>query len=144
MRLSTKTKYGIRSLCELAENYGKGLVQVRAIAQKQQVSAKYLEHLMAMLKSAGFIRSIRGSKGGYELTRSPEKIKLSDCFATLEGDFIPADCFEDLIGCKRADECRIKNFLHELQNAVYSVIDSKTLADLINDRKQTKNISYQI
>ena len=144
MRLSTKTRYGIRSLCELAENYGKGPVQIRVIAQKQQVSAKYLEQLMAMLKSAGFIRSIRGSKGGYELTRSTEKIKLSECFTVLEGDFIPADCFEGLITCQRVNECRIKNFLHELQNAVQEVLDSKTLADLIDDQNKNKNLSYQI
>ena len=134
----------MRSLLELAENFGKGPLQVKVIAENQGISTKYLEQLMVMLKSAGLVRSIRGSKGGYVLAKNPGEIRLSECFAVLEGDFIAADCFEKGVVCSRSADCVMKEVWKELQDAVNNVLNSKNLQDLVEMEKRSKNISYQI
>jgi Rrf2 family protein len=84
----------MRAIIELAENDGKGPLRLKVIAQRQDISAKYLEQLMVVLKSAGFIRSIRGAKGGYVLAKAPKQIKLSDIFHCLEGTVNTVECVE--------------------------------------------------
>ncbi|RKY23092.1 MAG: Rrf2 family transcriptional regulator, partial [Planctomycetota bacterium] len=74
MKLSTRTRYGVRALLELAGSYGKGPLQIKVIAHRQDISVKYLEQLIAILKSAGLVKSIRGSKGGYVLAKTPNQI----------------------------------------------------------------------
>jgi Rrf2 family protein len=95
VKLSTRTRYGIRAILELAVNHGKGPLQTRVIARRQNISVKYLEQLMAMLKTGGFVRSIRGSKGGYVLARPPAQIKLREVFSALEGPVVTVECLED-------------------------------------------------
>ena len=85
MKLSTRTRYGIRAMLELAQDQGKGPLQIKVIGQRQDISIKYLEQLMAILRSSGFVRSVRGSKGGYLLAKAPNQIKISDLFFCLEG-----------------------------------------------------------
>ena len=144
MKLSTKSRYGIRSLLELALNYGNGPIRLKVIAKNQSLSTKYLEHLMAILKSAGLVDSVRGSKGGYALARKPSKIRLSQCFVVLEGEFIASDCLKTDVNCMMEPDCVMKNIWNELQDAINTVLDSKTLQDLVDMRKNSKGISYQI
>ena len=105
MKLSTRTRYGVRAILELAENAGKGPLQLRIIAQRQDISAKYLEQLMAVLKSAGFVRSVRGAKGGYVLARPADRIHLNEVFHCLEGSLTTSECVEDERFCQRAAGC---------------------------------------
>ena len=95
MKLSTRTRYGIRAIIELAQHEGKRPLQLKLIAERQGISVKYLEQLMSMLRASGVVRSIRGSKGGYILARAPEQIKLSEVFRCLEGPVTTADCTEN-------------------------------------------------
>ena len=95
MKLSTRTRYGVRAILELAENYGKGPLKLKAIAEHQEISVKYLEQLMAILKSTGIVRSVRGPNGGYVLAKSPNEIKVSDCFNCLEGPVITTECVDN-------------------------------------------------
>ena len=144
MKLSTRTRYGIRAILELAENYGKGPLQLRAIAHSQEISAKYLEQLMALLKSAGFVRSIRGSKGGYILAKAPEQIKLSEVFNALEGHGITVGCVENKSYCARAADCVARQVWAEVQEAIMTILQSRTLQDLVDETKDKKALYYQI
>jgi len=144
MKLSTRTRYGIRAILELAENYGNGPLQLRIIARNQGISVKYLEQLMAILKSSGIVRSVRGSKGGYILAKSPGQIKVSDCFQSLEGSVITTECVEDEGFCDRTNDCIARQVWTEVQKAVMEVLESMTLQNLVDRAKQNKAINYNI
>ena len=144
MKLSTRTRYGIRSILELAENYGKGPVQLKKIAKDQEISIKYLEQLMAILKSAGIVKSTRGSKGGYILAKQPKEIKLSDCFNYLEGSIVTVECVENENYCTKTNDCITRQVWSEIQKAVISILESYTLQDLINKAKNCGPVHYQI
>ncbi len=144
MKLSTRTRYGIRAILELAENYGNGPLQLRIIARDQGVSVKYLEQLMAMLKAAGIVRSVRGAKGGYILAKSPGQVKVSECFQCLEGSLITTECVEDESFCERTNDCIARQVWTEVQEAVMGVLQSMTLQDLVDRANNNKAIHYHI
>jgi len=144
MWLSTRTRYGIRAMLELAENVGRGPLQLRIIARRQDISVKYLDQLMTILKSAGFVRSIRGSKGGYVLARVPEQIKLNDVFNCLEGPVVTVECTENENYCARAADCVARQVWTQVQEAVMAVLQSITFQDLVDRTKNNKSPDYQI
>jgi Rrf2 family protein len=137
MKLSTRARYGIRAMLELAQNEGKGPMQIKRIGQHQEISVKYLEQ-------GGFVRSMRGAKGGYMLSEVAAKIKLSDVFNCLEGPLITTECLEDNEYCHRAADCVTRELWAEVQNAVKTVLDSFTLQDLVDRAKNKKDMDYQI
>ena len=144
MKLSTRTRYGMRAILELARNNGDRPLQVRTIAQRQDISVKYLEQLMTILKSAGFVRSIRGSKGGYILARSPDEIKLNEVFNCLEGFVATVDCVSNSNLCKRTDDCVTRQVWAQVQNAIQNVLKSITLQDLVDRTKHKDLLDYHI
>ena len=144
MKLSTRTRYGIRAIIELAMNYGNGPLQIRLIAQRQDISVKYLEQLMTILRSAGFIRSIRGSKGGYLLANQPSQIKLNEVFDALEGNVTTVECVEDNNYCDKTADCIARQVWSQVQQAIKSVLQSITLQDLVDKAKVEKKVDYQI
>jgi len=144
MRLLTRTSYGIRAILQLAENHSKRPLQIKAIARQQDISAKYLEQVIAILKSAGFVRSIRGSKGGYVLAKPPNQIKLNDVFTALEGPITTVECTEDENYCSRAADCVTRQVWTEVQNAIINVLESLTLQNLVDRAKDKKGTDYQI
>ena len=144
MKLSTRTRYGIRAMLELAGKYGEGPLQIKVIANRQDISIKYLEQLMAMLRSGGFVRSIRGSKGGYVLSKVPAQIKLDELFTCLEGPVVTVECVEDENYCARAADCVTRQVWAQVQAAMVNVLQSMTLQDLVNRTKERKNLDYHI
>lgn len=144
MKLSTRTRYGIRAVLELADNYGKGPMQLKIIARDQGISVKYLEQLMAALKSKGIVNSVRGSKGGYVLAKSPDQIRLSDCFICLEGPVVTVECVENNGYCLRTSDCIARDVWAEVQKAVMTVLKSMTLQSLLDKSKHDENLHYQI
>jgi Rrf2 family protein len=144
MKLSTKTRYATRAALELALNYGKGPLQIKIIADRQEISVKYLEQLMAILKTGGFIRSVRGARGGYVLAKSPNEIKLSELFSFIEGPVVTTECVEDENSCARAAECVTRQIWSEVQDAVMGVLEALTLQDLVERTKNNMIASYQI
>jgi Rrf2 family protein len=134
----------MRAILELAASQGGGPLQIKAIAQRQEISLKYLEQLMAILKSAGFVRSVRGAKGGYILAKPANQIKLSDVFNALEGPVTTVECLEDEDFCKRAADCVTRQVWAEVQQAIESILQSMTLQDLVDRTKDRKALSYQI
>ena len=144
MKLSTRTRYAVRAIIELAQNEDKRPLQLKIIARRQDISVKYLEQLMAVLKSAGFVRSIRGSKGGYILAKAPGQIKLSDVFHYLEGSVTTVECVEDENCCARSADCVARQVWAQMQQSIENVLQSITLQDLVDRAKNGKNLDYQI
>ena len=144
MKLSTRTRYGLRAILELAASQGEAPLQIKIIAHRQEISVKYLEQLMAMLKSAGLVRSIRGSKGGYFLAKAPSQIKLSDVFNALEGpSAITVECLENESYCARTADCIARRVWAQVQEAIMGVLQSMTLQDLVDRSKDKKALYYQ-
>ena len=143
MKLSTRTRYGMRATIELAQYDAPRPLQLKLIAERQDISVKYLEQLMSMLRSAGFVRSIRGSKGGYVLAKPPEQIKLSDLFHSLEGTVTTAECTEDEDYCGRSADCAAREVWVKVETAINEVLSKITLADLVKSAKKRAS-DYQI
>lgn len=144
MKLSTRTRYGIRAIIELAQHKGNEPLQLKIIAQRQDISVKYLEQLMTVLKSGGFVRSIRGSKGGYILAKAANQIKLSDVFHCLEGSVTTAECVENEDYCMRAADCAARWLWMQVEKTIDNILESITLQDLVNEAKDKGSLDYQI
>ena len=145
MKLSSRSRYGFRAILELAIEYGNGPLQIKTIAEREGISNKYLEQLVAMLKSAGLVRSVRGPRGGYILARPPADIKLDELFVTLEGPLVDVECLEDHDYCQRCADCTTRSLWQELQGAMMSVLKSKTLQDMVDITINTReNGNYHI
>ena len=144
MKLSTRTRYGIRAILELAESCRQGPLQLKIIAQHQDISVKYLEQIVAMLKSGGFVRSIRGAKGGYILAKAPNQIKLGDVFDCLEGLVTTIECIENEDYCARAADCIARQLWKQVNEAIKNVLQSTTLQDLLDRAKDKRALDYQI
>ncbi|MFC1738723.1 RrF2 family transcriptional regulator [Planctomycetota bacterium] len=144
MKLSTRARYGLRAMLELANHKGKGPLQIKNIGRHQDISVKYLEQILALLKSGGFVRSTRGAKGGYVLAKPAEQIKLTDVFNCLEGPFIASECLEDEDSCNRAPDCVTRQVWAKVQQAVTNVLDSITLQDLVDENQVKEKMDYQI
>jgi Rrf2 family protein len=144
MKLSTRIRYGVRAILELVASQGEGPLQIKAIARRQDISVKYLEQLMAILKSAEFVRSVRGSKGGYILAKPANQIKLSDVFNALEGPVTTVECVENESYCTRTADCTARQLWIEVQQAIMKVLQSMTLQDLVDRAKDKRILNYQI
>jgi Rrf2 family cysteine metabolism transcriptional repressor len=143
MKLSTRTRYGMRAIIELAQYEGARPLQLKTIAERQEISIKYLEQLMGLLRSAGLVRSVRGSKGGYALGRPQDQIKVSDVFHCLEGTVTTTECVEDQDVCHRSADCVARELWTEVETAIQQVLDSVTLADMVK-RAKAHGSDYQI
>jgi Rrf2 family cysteine metabolism transcriptional repressor len=135
MKLSTRTRYGVRALVDLAMHNDGSPVQLREIAEREEISEKYLEHLMSLLKTASFVRSIRGSKGGYLLAKDAREINLREVVDVLEGSLAPVECVTDAKLCDRAGSCVTRDVWGEVQGVINDVLESITLDELCRRKK---------
>lgn len=136
LRISTKGRYGTRAMVYLGENFGQEPVSLGELAEKEGVSLKYMEQIVPLLKNSGLIRSVRGPGGGYMLTKKPHKISLCDILLALEGRGSLVDCLSDETVCDRTEECVTYEIWQDIQAAVNKVLDSTTLADMVNRRRK--------
>ncbi len=143
MKLSTRGRYGTRALLELALHYREGPVPLKDIAQSQQISLQYLEHLITPLVAAGIIRSTPGARGGVWLARSPQEIKLSEVIGLLEGSIAPVECVNNPEICTRSELCVTRDIWSELKKAMNGVLESTTLQDLV-ERQKRKERSEEV
>lgn len=144
MKVSTRTRYSVRAALELALHYKEGPIQLRIIAERQEISVKYLEQLMSALMSGGFVRSIRGARGGYVLGRDPGQIRLSELFHCMEGQVATTECVEDSQCCDRSADCVARKVWQTLEGAIHNTLDGFTLQDLVDMNKQAGTADYQI
>ena len=139
MRLSTKGRYGLMAMFELALEEGNGPIPLKYIAEKQNLSASYLEQLFSTLRKDGLINSVRGAQGGYMLARKPSEITVGHILRSLEGDLSPADCAADeAVDCAKEDNCATKLVFVKIKNSLDEVIDSITLEDMIEEVNNPK------
>ncbi|NLZ53688.1 MAG: Rrf2 family transcriptional regulator [Thermoanaerobacteraceae bacterium] len=142
MKLSTKGRYGLRAMYDLALNYGNEPISLKSIAQRQEISEYYLEQLMAILKKAGLVQSIRGAYGGYLLTRKPSEITVGDVLRALEGPIGLVDCVleQDAVKCLKYENCITRIVWEKIRDSIVETIDSITLLDMCNEaRGRAKN-----
>ncbi len=136
MKLSTRGQYGTRAILELALHQGQGPVLLRDIAQRQQISLQYLEHLISPLIAGGIVRSTRGARGGVSLARAPEEIRLSEVVRLLEGSIAPVECIDNPETCNRSELCVTRDIWGEMKQAIDGVLESTTLKDLVERQKR--------
>ncbi len=136
MRLSTRARYGTRLMVELALNYSKGLIFLKDIAEEEEISEKYLSHLVIPLKARGLISSSRGAHGGYRLAKHPVEITVKEIVQTLEGNISPVECVANPSICKRISTCKTHEVWDILDQKITETLNSITLSDLIDNKKQ--------
>ncbi len=131
MKISTKGRYALRLMLDLALTSTGQPVPLRDVAQRQDISDKYLEQIVIQLSRAGLVRSVRGAGGGYLLTRPLQDYTVGEILRVLEGSLAPVSCAEDASCCGRASQCVALEVWEQIQAAVSSVVDHITLADLV-------------
>jgi len=139
LRLSTRGHYGLKAMFDLANNYGSGPISLKTVAERQNLSDHYLEQLIAMLRKAGLVKSMRGAKGGYFLAREPSEIRVGDVIRALEGPIAPVHCVSetDPGNCNEADYCITRTVWARVRDGIARVLDSITLADLCREADET-------
>lgn len=133
MRFSTRARYGLRAMVDLAQHYPENEpTPLAQVAERQGISEGYLEQLMTFLRKGGLVRSVRGSQGGYFLTRHPSRITAGEIVRCLEGPLSPTDCVneDEPEVCARAENCVTKVLWKKIKKAIDSVLDATTLEDL--------------
>jgi len=136
MKFSTKGRYATRALLDLALHQDEEPVLLKDIAQRQEISVQYLEHLITPLIAGGVIRSTRGPRGGISLTRPPEEIKLSEVIPLLEGSIAPAECVNNPGICARSELCVTRDIWSEMERAMNGILESTTLQDLVEQQRR--------
>lgn len=136
MKLSTKGRYAIRAMLDLALQKRENPTMIKDISKRQDISDLYLEQLFNRLKAAGLVRSTRGPRGGFTLTRSPSLITMSDIVCAMEGSTAPVECVDNPSLCSRADSCVTRKLWLSMKQSMDDVLESTTLKDLVKQEKQ--------
>ena len=138
MKISTKGRYALRLMMDIAANGGEKPVSIKEVAKRQDISDKYLEQIISVLNSAGFVRSIRGPQGGYVLKKKPEEYTAGMILRLTEGSLAPVACVEqDEPVCERIENCATVELWRRLNKAISEVVDGVTLADLVSWQKNS-------
>ena len=132
MLISTKGRYALRTLIDMAEHRPDGYLPLKEIAERQEISEKYLESIVKILVAGGIVVGVRGKGGGYRLSRNPDQIRVGDVLRLTEGSLVPVNCLEQATNlCPRMSQCRTLPFWSGLQDVIDRYIDSFTVADLV-------------
>ena len=141
MKISTKGRYALNIMVDIAKNAGQEkYISLTEIANRLKLSNKYLEQIIAPLNKAGLVSSTRGNNGGYMLSRKAEEYKVGDILRVTEGNLAPITCLSDgsAKNCPTKNQCTTLSFWQGLDKAIEDYVDSKTLQDLVNETKSTK------
>lgn len=130
MKLSTRSRYGTKMMCDIAKYSGNTPVSLREISERQEISIKYLEQLITPLKKAGFIKSVRGPKGGYLLTKRPKDISVGEIVWLLENERELTSCISNPESCSRRQECITRDIWTRATEALYNELNSISLFDM--------------
>lgn len=136
MKISTKGRYALRMMVDLAEHYGSGLVSLNEIAKRQDISKKYLEQIIPLMNNSGVLHAVRGAQGGYSLGKDPDKITVGDVLRLTEGSLSPVDCAsESPVACDRSADCATLPVWRGLTEVITEYLDGITLLDLANEQR---------
>lgn len=132
MMISTRGRYSLRVMIDLAEHFGEGFIPMKEIADRQGISLKYLERFVPALSKSGFIEGVQGKGGGYRLTKKPEEYTIGEILRVVEGNLAPVSCLEcGAEPCPREKECRTILMWKNLQKVINEYFDGITLKDLM-------------
>jgi Rrf2 family protein len=134
-------------MLELGSHYGEGPIELKEIAKKENISLKYLEQVINPLRAAGLVKSMRGSKGGYELAKPPSEICLYDVVEILEGPLNLLECLRDPRACQKIPSCVTRDIWKEVSDAISKIFYSVTLEDMVNRKREKEGRNppmYQI
>ena len=133
MKISTKGRYALRIMIDLAMHLDKGPIRVKDIAARQNISEKYLEQIIALFNKAGYVKSVRGAQGGYLLAKAPEEYTAGMILRLAEGSIAPVACIDgDADTCEKKGACVSAMLWQKMNDAVNEVVDHTTLQDLVD------------
>ena len=145
MKISTKGRYALRLMLDLALYNTGEYITIKSIAARQEISEKYLEQIISILNKAGYVKSIRGAQGGYKLAKEPSEYTVGMILRLTEGSIAPVDCLdEEADACERCNGCVTREVWKELYEAITSVVDRITLQDLVEKQKNIVPFDYMI
>jgi Rrf2 family protein len=139
MKLSTKGRYGVRLMIDLAAHYGEGPVLLRDIAKRQEISEKYLSNLIHPLKATGLLEATRGVHGGYVLGKAPSEINMKEIVQVVEGPLCLVDCVDKPALCGRVSYCASRDLWQEAAEGIALVLEKYTLADMVERQKAKRD-----
>lgn len=144
LKVSTKGRYGLRAIVDLAVHDKDGQVSLKCVAERQGLSENYLEQLFSSLKKSGLVKSVRGAQGGYLLAKAAENISVGDVLRSLEGTLCPVDCIdlEMPVNCDKADSCVTATVWSKLRDKINEVVDSISIADLVLEYENKTKTDY--
>lgn len=132
MKLSTKGRYGVKAMVDLAINYGESPVSIKSISKRQNISEYYLEQLFSQLRKSSLVNSVRGAGGGYTLNKEPMEITIKEVLDVLEGPVEISTCLEEG-ACNNIECCATRTVWKKIRDSIDSVTESITLQDIVND-----------
>lgn len=139
MKISTRGRYALRLMIDLAVNDQERPVSIRDIAEREKISEKYLEQIISILNKAGFVKSIRGAQGGYQLKRTPAEYTVGMILRLTEGDLAPVSCVgAEPEACENRDNCITVRIWEKINDAVNGVVDNITLEELVQWKNEKK------
>lgn len=145
MKISTKGRYALRLLVDLAEHRDEGFVALKDVAKRQDISKKYLEQIVSVLNRPGILKTNRGYQGGYQLARAPEKYTVGDILRITEGGLAPVACLDQEENlCERSSFCATLFIWEGLYKTVNEYLDSITLQDILDNKSKMSNFNYVI
>ncbi len=144
MIISTKGRYGLRAMFELAKAWEQGRLSIRQIAAQQELSEQYLEQIFPLLKSAGLVTSTRGAGGGYQLAKEPKAISVGSVLTALEGELAPADCVRSDNDCENAHQCTTHAIWQRIYDGISAVVEGISLQDMLDDDKRLAGENPQL
>ncbi len=137
MKISTRGRYALRMMLDLAAAPADEFITIKSIAARQEISEKYLEQIITVLSRGGFVKSARGAQGGYKLSKPAEEYTVGMILRLIEGSLVPVACMEDEPNqCPRCEECVTLDVWKQLNDAISGVVDNITLAQLVNNQKK--------
>lgn len=148
MRISSRGEYGVRAMFDLGQRHGEGPIPLKTIAERQQISEHYLEQLIAILRKAGLVKSVRGAQGGYKLAKSPGELTLGDIIRVLEGPVLTVygtdEDNEEMTAADSIEQFALIGVWKKLAAQMNEILDSVTLADLTDEaaRMKSQNDSF--
>ncbi len=138
MKITKKGEYALRALVDLALNHKKGIRQIHDIVKNENIPEKFLEQIFILLKNAGIVQSKRGVKGGYYLSRSPDKISLAEIIRVVDGPLSPIECINNNLNCPNELTCGIRSIMMDVGNLTAEILNKITLAEVCKRSKELK------
>jgi len=145
LKISTKGRYAIRMLLDMAEHKNDGFIALKDIAGRQDISKQYLEHIVSLLNTSDILRASRGKKGGYMLAREPSECKIGEILRITEGSLAPVACLDDKTNhCNRSEFCKTLSIWNGFYKLIIEYFDSITLQDMLDQYDEQSADSYVI